>query len=81
MNPEDCPHTNLTILGGTQPKLRCRHCHLTIEAAELSDSYCPECYESTGDKRFDFENVASENRSIRYRCEACGLVIENEPSD
>jgi hypothetical protein len=79
MSQNDCPHTNLTVLGSARRKLRCRHCHLTIDAEELSEGYCPECYEATGDQRYDFDRVASANRGIRYRCEECGLVIENDP--
>jgi hypothetical protein len=77
MSQDNCPHTNLTILGSAQRKLRCRHCHLTIDAEELSESYCPECYESTGYKKSDFDPVASAGpKAIRYRCEDCGVLIE-----
>ena len=79
MDKENCPHTNLTILNDARPKMRCRYCHLTIEAQELSDSYCPECYEATGYKKFDFDAVASTDaNAIRYRCEDCGVLIEND---
>ena len=79
MKKENCPHTNLTILSDAGSKMRCRHCHLTIDADELSDSYCPECYDSTGYKKFDFDTVTSANSgAIRYRCEDCGVLIEND---
>ena len=76
MKQDNCPHTNLTVLGEPVRKMRCRHCDLTIDADELADSYCPECYEATGDKKFDFEAVAAEQKDTRYRCEDCGMMIE-----
>ena len=79
MKKDNCPHTHLTVLSDTRPKVRCRHCHLTIDADELSDSYCPECYETTGYKKFDFDDVVSAtSKMIRYKCEDCGVVIEND---
>jgi predicted RNA-binding Zn-ribbon protein involved in translation (DUF1610 family) len=72
-----CPHTRLVVLQESHQKLRCRHCHLTIAAAELGEGWCPECYEATGDKRYDFEALASEDvKATRYRCEDCGIIIE-----
>ena len=50
---------------------------MTIDADELSDSYCPECYEATGYKKFDFDPVSStDTKTTRYRCEECGIVLE-----
>jgi len=77
LHMEDCPHTNLTVLNQPQQKLRCRCCHLTIDAVELAQSYCPECFERTGHKKFEFDEVKSaDSKTIRYRCEDCGAMIE-----
>jgi hypothetical protein len=37
-----CPHRQLVLVRETHARLRCRHCHLTITAADLSGRYCPE---------------------------------------
>ncbi|KPK02811.1 MAG: hypothetical protein AMK71_00960 [Nitrospira bacterium SG8_35_4] len=72
-----CSHSKLVLLPGGKGRLRCRHCHLTIGADELGCSYCPECFETGGTKRYEFDEVAAEETSIhRYRCEECGTVIE-----
>lgn len=76
---DDCAHTNLTVLHDTRQKLRCRHCHLTITADELPDEFCPECYEATGYKNYDFDVVEKTGpQPTRYRCEECGMMIEDE---
>ena len=72
-----CKHSILELLPDRKNVLRCQHCHLTIKADELGESYCPECYEVNGNKQFDFEEVAAENTTrTKYRCEDCGLIIE-----
>lgn len=72
-----CRHLNLVILPPGEEKMRCRHCHLTITADEMPGGYCPECYEAQGCKRFDFEKIAAPDQArTRYRCEACGAIIE-----
>ena len=49
------------------------------KAAELGDGCCPECYESQGDRRYDFDEIDSEaSGPARYRCEECGVIIESE---
>ncbi|HQP32250.1 MAG TPA: hypothetical protein PLB81_13065 [Deltaproteobacteria bacterium] len=73
----DCRHLNLVVLTAAHEKMRCRHCHLTISADEMPDGFCPECYETRGRKRFDFEKIADPDHSrTRYRCEDCGAIIE-----
>ena len=73
---ESCTHKNLVLLSAPADRVRCLHCHLTIARDELPDRYCPECYETTGRKRFDFEPVADQPaRQVQYRCEDCGLLI------
>ncbi|MBF0119318.1 MAG: hypothetical protein HQK79_10825 [Desulfobacterales bacterium] len=58
-------------------KLRCLHCHLTIKKAELEDGYCPECFEKSGQKVYDFKEVEiKESGTTRYRCEDCRLFID-----
>jgi hypothetical protein len=50
---------------------------LTIPADELTSRYCPECFEGSGKKRYDFDEVAEVTDDIaRYRCEGCGVMIE-----
>ena len=84
---DNCPHTNLILLdfGEQRQKLRCRHCHLTIDEQELADGYCPECYEATGYKRSEFDEVNHDPATsdiTRYRCEDCGTFIDAEnPGD
>jgi rubredoxin len=52
---------------------------LTIRAEELGDSYCPECYEADGNKKYDFEKIETkEPETDRYRCEKCGAIIESK---
>ncbi|MBW1897068.1 MAG: hypothetical protein JRI47_08410 [Deltaproteobacteria bacterium] len=72
-----CRHQELVLLKKEGKKLRCRHCHLTIGEEELGEGYCPECREVHGERRRDFEEVASEDDdSIEYRCEGCGALIK-----
>ena len=72
-----CRHLQLVLLREQKNRLRCRHCHLTINADELTSRYCPECFESSGKRRSDFEEVANVTDGItRYRCEDCGVMIE-----
>ena len=72
-----CPHRQLVLVRDTHARLRCRHCHLTIKAADLSAHYCPECFETTHTKRYDFDEVVPVDSGIvYYRCEMCGGMIE-----
>ncbi len=70
-----CSHNNLLLLAAPAPKLRCRHCHLTIRAEELDGGPCPECYEASGRRRYDFETLVEAPGSGQYRCEDCGILI------
>lgn len=72
-----CNHLQLVLLVEAHDRVRCRHCHLTIKASDLTSRYCPECFEATRTKRYDFEEVVSVASGIvRYRCETCGEIIE-----
>ena len=72
-----CQHLQLVLVRDTHARLRCRHCHLTIKAADLPTRYCPECFETTRTKRYDFDEVVPVDSGIvYYRCEACGSMIE-----
>ena len=74
-----CSHNNLMQLPEAEKKLRCQHCHLTLKPDELNQDYCPECFERSGDKRYDFKTiVAKEPASTKYRCEDCGIIIESK---
>ena len=73
----DCTHANLELLPERKETLRCRHCHLTIAADEIGDGFCPECFDSSGARRYDFESLAAAaNNRARYRCEDCGTIVE-----
>ena len=72
-----CPHLQLVLVRDTHARLRCRHCHLTIKAADLPTRYCPECFETTHTKRYDFDEVVpADSGIVYYRCEMCGGMIE-----
>ena len=73
----ECFHRNLVLIGDDEIRIRCRHCHLTIKRSELEHRWCPECYESTGRKRSDFDEVAADD-TVRYRCEDCGALITTD---
>ena len=76
----DCRHQRLVLLEADGTKLRCRHCHLTIEEDELSQGSCPECLHVNGIRRSDFDRVEPEGKGeTRYRCEDCGTIVETTP--
>jgi hypothetical protein len=75
---EICNHSALELLPERKKTLRCRHCHLTIAADEIGDAYCPECFDASGNKRYDFEEIATATDIARYRCEECGAIIESK---
>lgn len=71
-----CKHSTLELLPERKSALRCRHCHLTISADELGDGCCPECFDGSGVKYYDFESVTNTAvGDVRYRCEECGAII------
>jgi hypothetical protein len=72
-----CSHAVLTLLPPAGPRLRCRHCHLTLSAQELGSGCCPECREQLKVQRRDFEEVPSDSEGrTRYCCEACGMILD-----
>jgi hypothetical protein len=74
-----CNHINLELLPGLKPKVRCRYCHLTLAAEDLKDGFCPECFDTSGNRRYDFEEVKSpEEPAARYRCDDCGVIITSK---
>jgi rubrerythrin len=74
-----CSHKKLALLPEQKNRLRCRHCHLTIKADDIGDSYCPECFEIKGKKQYDFEELKEEKTGTTiYRCEGCGITVECE---
>jgi hypothetical protein len=74
-----CSHDQLELLPEKKQRVRCRHCHLTISEQELGDGFCPECYEKSGDKRYDFEPLPVDHDGpARYRCEQCGIIIDTD---
>ena len=73
-----CRHSQLVLLSEDRDRVRCRHCHLTIALDELKKGWCPECFEDSGERRYDFEKIeAPETATVRYRCEECGAIIES----
>ncbi len=72
-----CKHPILTLLPGPKSKKRCAHCHLIINTIELGDGYCPECYETHDEKRYDFTEVKTSEYKSKYRCEECGLIVDS----
>ena len=80
MNSDEiCNHSTLELLPERKKTLRCRHCHLTMAADELGEAYCPECFDASGDKRYNFEEIAIPETNIaRYRCEECGAIIKSK---
>ena len=73
-----CNHSALELLPERKKTLRCRHCHLTMAADELGDGYCPECFDASGNKRYEFEEIETVDSGIaRYRCEECGAIIKS----
>ena len=74
---DSCNHRHLILVALKKKKLRCHHCHITIDIDELRSRYCPECFEVTGKKRYDFEEADSLTTDItQYRCEDCGVTID-----
>ena len=70
-----CQHKTLVLLK-SKPRKRCQHCHLTLSADELGEGYCPECFETQGRKRFDFDEVQeTENDHPQYVCDECWVRI------
>ncbi len=74
-----CDHSKLVLITENESRRRCRHCNLTIKADELAGGYCPECYEESGVRRYDFEEVPAEpSGGVKYRCEKCHAIIESK---
>jgi hypothetical protein len=72
----ECNHRLLELLPEKEDRVRCRHCHLTISRAELQGSYCPECFDRSGARHYDFDEVNEDKASAsRYRCEQCGVIV------
>lgn len=69
-----CSHHHLSLMPDSGRRLRCRRCHLSIKAEELGGGCCPECFEKSGQRHEDFEELATEEIT-RYRCEGCGIVV------
>jgi rubrerythrin len=72
-----CRHTALELLPGRKRTLRCRQCHLTIDAAELGASCCPECLDRSGKRHYEFEELENVDSDATYRCEACGAIVKS----
>ena len=76
---KSCSHTSLELLPERKKTVRCQHCHLTLAEDELQDGFCPECFATTGTRRYQFDEVKSSAAPVaRYRCEDCGIVITSK---
>ncbi len=74
-----CNHTNLELLPERKKTVRCRHCHLTLAVEDLPDGFCPECFDTSGARRYEFDEVKSrEEPAARYRCDDCGVIITSK---
>jgi hypothetical protein len=74
-----CNHTTLELLPARKSTLRCRYCHLTLTREDLQDGFCPECFDASGIKRYEFDEVQSQAVAVaRYRCEECGVIITSK---
>ena len=72
-----CRHEKLVLVGPPGRKLRCRHCHLTLDEQELGQGCCPECLEVRGERHQDFDEIETQDDgTVLYRCEECGALIE-----
>jgi rubrerythrin len=71
-----CNHTTLELLPFRKRTLRCRQCHLTLDADELGDNPCPECLHRLGKRHFEFEELESDRGNATYRCEECGVLVK-----
>ncbi len=71
-----CKHDKLTLLPENKKRLQCKHCHLTIKTDELDNSYCPECFEIHGKRRYDFIEIKDDDTEIKYRCEKCHIIVK-----
>jgi predicted RNA-binding Zn-ribbon protein involved in translation (DUF1610 family) len=74
-----CNHTNLELLPVRKNTVRCRYCDLTLAVEDLQDGFCPECFDVSGTKRYEFDEVKSrEEPAARYRCDDCGVIITSK---
>lgn len=74
----ECRHLKLILLPVEESRLQCVKCHLTIKPKELKEEYCPECYEISGRKQYNFKEIPVVKTEIaKYRCEDCGIIIEH----
>ena len=74
---DECIHQKLVLIKENKNKVRCTHCHLTINKEDLEKDFCPECWETEGIRRRDFEKVEQKNSETDiYRCEVCGAEIK-----
>lgn len=73
-----CNHNTLELLPERKKTMRCRHCHLTIAGEELGEGFCPECFATSGSRRYEFDEMkTTESGAARYRCEECGAIIQS----
>ena len=73
----ECNHANLELLPPRKRALRCRQCHLTLAPQEAAEGHCPECFDRSGQRYRDFDELeAGGDGAGTYRCEACGVIVK-----
>jgi hypothetical protein len=49
---------------------------LTIDSEELGNSFCPECLDRSGKRRYEFDELETiKDGAATYRCEECGAIV------
>jgi hypothetical protein len=44
---------------------------------EAADGHCPECFERSGKRYDDFDEIdPPEGKQTAYRCEQCGVIVK-----
>ena len=72
-----CQHSKLELMPSRKRTVRCRRCHLTLDAEELGEDACPECFESSGVRHYEFEEIEGPpGGGATYRCEECGVLVK-----
>lgn len=71
-----CAHITLELLPTRKRTVRCRQCHLTLDAVELGDGHCPECFERSGRRHYEFDELETGDGTATYRCEECGALVK-----
>jgi hypothetical protein len=48
-----------------------------MDGDELGDGCCPECFDRSGKRTYEFEEVENPGGGeASYRCEECGMILK-----